>query len=184
MRDDFTSCLVATTLGSSNAVPSAGASAFSTSDAVAVVAFLTVGVIVFVVAHASLRRTPLFGGVARTIVAACTAAMSLIGLTRTPPWPGESPTGGSGRVASPEVEGILLGYSALGLTLILLLLLLLILRMARRITGWWSGLRGAGGRATQIKSNRRKPRARNGTCGRARTDRLARINRAPDDRLP
>lgn len=154
-------------------------------DAVTAVALLAVGLIVFLAAHASLRRMALFRGRTRTLVAACTTALSVIALMHGAPRSGElASDGGAGRVPRPEVEGILLGYSALGLTLLLLLLLLLILRLSRRLTGRRAGLRGAGIRASEIRSNEQKASDRDGTCGRARTDRLARINRAPGDRLP
>jgi len=103
-----------------------GTPSISISAALAVVVLGAIGVIVLVAAARALSVSGLFCKGSRFVLAACTAALSVIALLGMPsiaskPTTGEfpAPDVGSG------IEGLLVPYGALGLTLILLPLLLL-----------------------------------------------------------
>lgn len=146
------------------------------SDALVTVAILTV-------AFGGLGRMQLFTRRSRTIVAACTASLFVVALMWTPP---QSEMRGQATVIDhiADVLGNLLPCMAPRLTLILPILLLLIFKLSKRSTSRRAVLRGTGANMAGIESDRWKLPDRSGTRGRARANRTARADRAPDNKSP
>lgn len=150
-----------------------GGPAGRVGDSGLAVVVLTVGTIVFVAAHISLKHSPLVSNTrGRDVVAFCAAALSVIGLIGTSP----------GRFASapPELDARSFPYTAIGIAFLLVVLLLVVARLSRRLMRLAADLRSAAFFESKIKSNRnRRSHGDGDDCG-VRAEGLARIRRIQD----
>lgn len=100
------------------------------------VALVVIGVIVFACTVVAFRRIPMFGPTLRVVVAACIAALAVIGLFRTPQTLVDSDTPAPATGVSPEIEGALVVFGAMALAMLATLIMYFLIGLRRKLQSW------------------------------------------------
>ena len=139
------------------------------------IAFLVIGVIVFACSLVALRRAEMFGAGSRFALAICTAALSVIGLWRLIAQQHGAASSHEETSGGNAIDGILIPYIALALTLLLLPLILFVGFCLRILRKRWSSRTPC---SNLLETTDRDPSR--GLACRRKGDRLSGRNREAD----